>query len=116
MYMGRETRPLINVRKSSSISFVCGSSAVKPRTCFTITLNVYCNRSRKKTTESTRDTCMYVHTSISNYNYKLARGTYLSSFMGKGDLGFLLPRIKNEGCSHVNMIQEIKVGFESGNE
>lgn len=32
--------PLMKVRKSSRICVVCGSTGVKPSTCFTITLNV----------------------------------------------------------------------------
>jgi hypothetical protein len=40
--------PFMKVRKSSRILLVCGSSGVKPNTCFTITLNVNCMWNQKK--------------------------------------------------------------------
>lgn len=42
IYIGKDTNPFMNVRKSSNISAVCGSSAFKLSICLTMTLNVNC--------------------------------------------------------------------------
>uniref|UniRef100_A0A0E0H1Y5 Uncharacterized protein n=1 Tax=Oryza nivara TaxID=4536 RepID=A0A0E0H1Y5_ORYNI len=48
LHRGKEMRPFMKARKSSSIMAVTGSSGDSPSTCFTITLNANCGSQGKR--------------------------------------------------------------------